>query len=157
MVLYTKKLTNFFTQFMMGRMYSALQDGKPELIPEGSDTHYFHCIDYVRQSVMCAGDVALEPHTENDGPDNGPLDGGWNGSKSLTRDTTTGKILTLNSTCLQKLRRSDQLLGTYVLALAQRISLCKTCSHCANFEQAKSLTVPEWSFLSTTEPRHLGS
>lgn len=63
----------------MGRMYSALQDGKPELLMEDSDTHYFHCIDYLRQAVMCAGDVALEPHSENDGPDNGPLDGGWNG------------------------------------------------------------------------------
>lgn len=64
---------------MMGRMYSALQDGMPELLVKDSDTHYFHCIDYIRQAVMCAGDVALEPHSENDGPDNGPLDGGWNG------------------------------------------------------------------------------
>lgn len=66
-------------QFMMGRMYSALQDGKPEILEKDSDTHYFHCVDYVRQAVMCAGDVALEPHSETDGPDNGPLDGGWNG------------------------------------------------------------------------------
>lgn len=64
---------------MMGRMYSALQDNRSELLEKGSDTHYFHCIDYIRQAVMCAGDVALEPHSENDGPDNGPLDGGWNG------------------------------------------------------------------------------
>lgn len=64
---------------MMGRMYSALQDGMPELLAKDSDTHYFHCIDYIRQAVMCSGDVALEPHSENDGPDNGPQDGGWNG------------------------------------------------------------------------------
>lgn len=42
-------------------------------------SHYLHCIDYLRQAVMCAGDVALEPHAPTDGPDNGPLDGGWNG------------------------------------------------------------------------------
>lgn len=69
----------YSVQFMMGRMYSALQDGMPELLQKDSDTHYFHCIDYIRQAVMCSGDVALEPHSENDGPDNGPQDGGWNG------------------------------------------------------------------------------
>lgn len=42
-------------------------------------THYLHCIDYLRQAVMCAGDTALEPHSANDGKDLGPLDGGWNG------------------------------------------------------------------------------
>ena len=28
---------------------------------------------------MCAGDLALEPHTEQDADDLGPLDGGWQG------------------------------------------------------------------------------
>lgn len=45
----------------------------------GYQSHYLHCIDYIRQGVMCAGDVSLEPHSPLDGPDNGPLDGGWNG------------------------------------------------------------------------------
>lgn len=64
---------------MMGRIYSALQANTRDLLMEGYDTHYLHCIDYLRQAAMCAGDVALEPHSETDGEDNGPLDGGWNG------------------------------------------------------------------------------
>lgn len=64
---------------MMGRIYSALEANKRDVLPDDYESHYLHCIDYIRQGVMCAGDVSLEPHSPLDGPDNGPLDGGWNG------------------------------------------------------------------------------
>lgn len=55
-------------------------------------SHYLHCIDYLRQAIMCAGDVALEPHAPTDGPDNGPLDGGWNGIHGTTSSSTFGSM-----------------------------------------------------------------
>lgn len=64
---------------MMGRIYSALEGNMTHHLMSDYQSHYLHCIDYLRQAVMCAGDVALEPHAPTDGPDNGPLDGGWNG------------------------------------------------------------------------------
>lgn len=64
---------------MMGRIFSALEANMTGVLMPGYQSHYLHCIDYIRQGVMCAGDVSLEPHSPLDGPDNGPLDGGWNG------------------------------------------------------------------------------
>ena len=38
-----------------------------QLMGNGSD-HIGHCLDYLRQGVMCAGDMAMEwPRTEPDG------------------------------------------------------------------------------------------
>lgn len=66
---------------MMGRIYSLLREHTEisDKAAEDYHTHYLHCIDYLRQAVMCAGDTSLEPHSANDGKDLGPLDGGWNG------------------------------------------------------------------------------
>lgn len=30
------------------------------------DVHLWHCFDFIRQALMCAGDLALEPQWEND-------------------------------------------------------------------------------------------
>lgn len=78
-----KKTTDRFYaigyQFMMGRIFSALSGNISGVLPGDYFTHYMHCVDYLRQAVMCNGDMAMEPHKPTDGPDNGPLDGGWNG------------------------------------------------------------------------------
>lgn len=63
----------------MGRIFSALSGNITGVLPGDYFTHYMHCVDYLRQAVMCNGDMAMEPHLPTDGPDNGPLDGGWNG------------------------------------------------------------------------------
>ncbi|OLN86564.1 hypothetical protein CCHL11_08510 [Colletotrichum chlorophyti] len=65
--------------FMMGKIYSALVSNKTELLPSDHTTHYMHCVDYLRQAVMCSSDLALEPHMATDTDDNGPGDGSWNG------------------------------------------------------------------------------
>lgn len=72
---------------MMGRIFAAQEANKSSTLPPGYQTHYLHCIDYIRQGVMCAGDVSLEPHSPLDGPDNGPLDGGWNGIHGMGAPT----------------------------------------------------------------------
>lgn len=73
---------------MMGRIFAAHEANKSGMLAPGYQTHYLHCIDYIRQGVMCAGDVSLEPHSELDGPDNGPLDGGWNGIHGMWEHRT---------------------------------------------------------------------
>lgn len=64
---------------MMGQIYSGIVSNKVDSLPADYDTHFFHCIDYVRQAVMCSADLALEPHEQTDSDDNGPGDGSWNG------------------------------------------------------------------------------
>ncbi|KAI0148564.1 hypothetical protein GGR57DRAFT_474752 [Xylariaceae sp. FL1272] len=65
--------------FMMGRIYAGVTTDKTETLPSDYHNHFLHCIDYLRQAVMCAGDMALEPHDPSDPDDLGPKDGGWNG------------------------------------------------------------------------------
>ncbi|KAG8168746.1 hypothetical protein KVR01_001495 [Diaporthe batatas] len=52
--------------FMMGRIFSSLAGNISGVLPDDYFTHYMHYL-------------AIEPHLPTDGPDNGPLDGGWNG------------------------------------------------------------------------------
>lgn len=68
---------------MMGRIFSSLAGNISGVLPDDYFTHYMHCVDYLRQAVACAGDMAMEPHLPTDGPDNGPLDGGWNGMHGM--------------------------------------------------------------------------
>ncbi|KAL0938094.1 uncharacterized protein CTRU02_207825 [Colletotrichum truncatum] len=65
--------------FMMGKIFSGLTSNNMDKVPSDYVTHYYHCVDYLRQAVMCSGDLALEPHAETDSDDNGPEDGSWNG------------------------------------------------------------------------------
>jgi hypothetical protein len=66
-------------QFMMARIFSGLETNRRDIIPSDYNSHYLHCVDYLRQSIMCSGDMALEPHKPTDSNDNGPLDGSWAG------------------------------------------------------------------------------
>ncbi|KAK0738679.1 hypothetical protein B0T18DRAFT_422581, partial [Schizothecium vesticola] len=65
--------------FMMGRIYAGVTHAMTDRLPADYHAHFLHCIDYLRQGVMCAGDLAVEPHGEEDADDLGPLDGGWAG------------------------------------------------------------------------------
>lgn len=67
------------SQYMMGRIYSGVVLNITTDLPEDYHAHFLHCIDYLRQAVMCSGDVAIEDHDANDADDLGPLDGGWSG------------------------------------------------------------------------------
>lgn len=42
------------------RVVAAYASNQPERLPEEGPWHMAHCFDYIRQSIMCAGDVALE-------------------------------------------------------------------------------------------------
>ncbi|KAI1339687.1 hypothetical protein F5Y15DRAFT_381724, partial [Xylariaceae sp. FL0016] len=65
--------------FMMGRIYAGITANTTEGLPEDYHEHFLHCIDYLRQGVMCSGDMAMELHDPSDADDLGPKDGGWNG------------------------------------------------------------------------------
>lgn len=65
--------------FMMGRIYAGVTHSVTDRLPADYHAHFLHCIDYLRQGVMCAGDLAVEPHGEEDADDLGPMDGGWGG------------------------------------------------------------------------------
>ncbi|RDW58868.1 hypothetical protein BP6252_13344 [Coleophoma cylindrospora] len=55
--------------YIMGKIFSAVLTKSPN-IPEPDDyeAYFLTCVDYIRQSVMCAGDVAIEPRGENGRP-----------------------------------------------------------------------------------------
>ena len=63
----------------MAQIYSRLESGAKTSLPAEYQSHYLHCVDYLRQAIMCSGDVAMEAHTPGESGDNGPLDGGWSG------------------------------------------------------------------------------
>ncbi|KAB5585859.1 hypothetical protein GE09DRAFT_1277311 [Coniochaeta sp. 2T2.1] len=65
--------------FMMGRIYAGVTANTTEVLPDGYHRHLLHCIDYLRQAIMCSADLALEIHGPDDADDLGPKDGGWNG------------------------------------------------------------------------------
>ncbi|KAG9239962.1 hypothetical protein BJ878DRAFT_333968 [Calycina marina] len=65
--------------WMMGQMFSKMETGSTKDLPADYQSHYLHCIDYIRQGVMCLGDMSLEAHAETDADDNGPGDGSWSG------------------------------------------------------------------------------
>lgn len=86
---------------MIGEIYSAITTNTSERLPHDHVTHFFHCIDYLRQAVMCSGDMAMEPHVITDSDDNGPGDGSWNGQHGesfwcqsvLSRSFANGDVL----------------------------------------------------------------
>ena len=71
---------------MMGRVYAGVLDNKTDVLPHDYHHHFLHCIDYIRQGIMCSGDVALEPHKPSDADDLGAKDGGWNGHHGKFKD-----------------------------------------------------------------------
>ncbi|PMD42849.1 hypothetical protein L207DRAFT_424172 [Hyaloscypha variabilis F] len=65
--------------YMMARIFSGIVSNNTQKIPDDYYSHFFHCIDYLRQGIMCSADLALEAHDAMDPDDLGPLDGGWSG------------------------------------------------------------------------------
>lgn len=64
----------------MGKIFSAVLTNSPELPePDDFEAHFLHCIDYMRQAAMCAGDLAVEPRGENGQPGPVNLDNAFNG------------------------------------------------------------------------------
>ncbi|OAG04185.1 uncharacterized protein CC84DRAFT_1095450 [Paraphaeosphaeria sporulosa] len=56
--------------YIMGKIFSSVVTGvAAEDMPEPGDyeAHFLHCVDYMRQAAMCAGDVAIEPRGEREG------------------------------------------------------------------------------------------
>lgn len=70
---------------MMARIYSGVLSNATSNLPTDWHSHFLHCVDYLRQSIMCSADMALEAHQPTDADDLGPLDGGWNAHHGETR------------------------------------------------------------------------
>lgn len=66
--------------YIMGKIFSAVMTGSPNM-PEPNDyeAHFLHCVDYMRQAAMCAGDLAIEPRGENGLPGMVNLENAFNG------------------------------------------------------------------------------
>lgn len=64
----------------MGKIFAAVLTGSSD-IPEANDyeAHFLHCVDYMRQAAMCAGDLAIEPRGENGQPGPVNLENAFNG------------------------------------------------------------------------------
>ncbi|KAI4596609.1 hypothetical protein KJ359_005365 [Pestalotiopsis sp. 9143b] len=46
--------------YAIAEVFSAYSSNVTEKIPHESPWHLAHCFDYIRQAIMCAGDIALE-------------------------------------------------------------------------------------------------
>lgn len=62
------------------------------MLPEDYQSHFLHCIDYLRQAAMCSADLAMEAHEESDTDDLGPLDGGWSGHHGENNPSSSSPI-----------------------------------------------------------------
>lgn len=74
--------TNTPGQFAIVQTYSGLKSG--HAIPADHDWHMTHCFDYMRQAILCSGDVAIEGRETTFPDDNGGSDG-WD-AKHVCRD-----------------------------------------------------------------------
>jgi hypothetical protein len=78
-------------QFMMTRIYASLTSSTTDKLPSDYHSHYLHCVDYLRQGIMCSADLTMEPHDVTDADDNGSLDGSWNGHHGKTPPTSIAR------------------------------------------------------------------
>jgi hypothetical protein len=78
---------------MMTRIYSGISSNMTSALPDDPDTHFLHCVDYLRQGIMCSADLALEVHDSKDADDLGPLDGGWSGIHGKNNSPRIGIVL----------------------------------------------------------------
>ena len=62
-----------FSQYAIVQTYSGLTSNTT--IPPDHHWHMIHCFDYLRQTIMCCGDTALEGHETTFPDDNGGSDG----------------------------------------------------------------------------------
>lgn len=76
-------------QYTIIEAHSALSAGEPERLGEESGFHLSHCFDYLRQSIMCCGDVALEGK-QTTFPEGTDGSDGWD-AKHVCRDYTQVK------------------------------------------------------------------
>ncbi|KAF2710792.1 hypothetical protein K504DRAFT_429114 [Pleomassaria siparia CBS 279.74] len=65
--------------YMMARIFSGVVSNNLKAIPDDYHFHFMHCVDYIRQGIMCSADLAVEVHEPKDSDDFGPQDGGWSG------------------------------------------------------------------------------
>ncbi|RDW81855.1 hypothetical protein BP6252_02967 [Coleophoma cylindrospora] len=66
--------------YIMGKIFSAVVTKSPSIPePEDYEAHFLHCVDYMRQAAMCAGDVAIEPRGVNGQPAEVTLENAFNG------------------------------------------------------------------------------
>jgi hypothetical protein len=78
----TRKKETILTrsQYIIGKIFSAVLTNSPELPePDDYEAHFLHCVDYMRQAAMCAGDLAIEPRGEDGQPGPVNLDNAFNG------------------------------------------------------------------------------
>lgn len=68
--------------FTIAQTYSGLKSGHP--IPPDHHWHMIHCMDYMREAILCSADMALEGHETTFPDDNGGSDG-WD-SKHVCKD-----------------------------------------------------------------------
>jgi hypothetical protein len=72
---YTTSLTHqLHCIYIMAQAYSGLTSNTT--LPMDTHWHIIHCFDYMRQSVMCAADVAIEG-LETTAPDHNGGSDGW--------------------------------------------------------------------------------
>jgi len=64
---------------MIARIFSGVTSGRVRDIPEDYNFHFMHCVDSVRQGIMCSADLAVEVHESKYSDDFGPEDGWWSG------------------------------------------------------------------------------
>ncbi|KAF2464346.1 uncharacterized protein BDR25DRAFT_381466 [Lindgomyces ingoldianus] len=65
-------------------VYSAITSGNPHAVPTEMTFHLQHCFEYLRLSIMCCGDVALEG-AQTTFPEGFPGSDGWD-AKHVCRD-----------------------------------------------------------------------
>ncbi|KAK1836885.1 hypothetical protein QBC39DRAFT_247100 [Podospora conica] len=64
--------------------FAAMSSNRPDKMPSEGPWHLAHCFDYLRQSIMCCGDVALEGEQTTFPPDMRGSDG-WD-AKHVCKD-----------------------------------------------------------------------
>ncbi|KAK7926786.1 hypothetical protein PG985_003784 [Apiospora marii] len=66
--------------YIMGKIFSSVLTNSTAIgIPSDYEAHFLHCVDYMRQAAMCAGDITLEPRDENGSPGPVTLENAFNG------------------------------------------------------------------------------
>lgn len=70
---------------MIARIFSGVTSNRLQDIPEDYNFHFMHCVDYIRQGIMCSADLAVEVHEPKDSDDFGPQDGGWSGHHGMLK------------------------------------------------------------------------
>jgi len=79
-------------QFTIAQTYSGMKSGHP--IPDDHHWHMIHCMDYMREAILCSADMALEGHETTFPDDNGGSDG-WDSKHGESFRPTAGEEVPL--------------------------------------------------------------